>query len=65
MRPEFGQIEQINWVPLEKAEFAKFKSQIAAALDWVLKTLDETERSRRLPRTNFDQPIRERVRRAS
>jgi len=65
MKPQVPSSIEIDWVAMSSAEVARFSPQIIAGLQWVLKTLDEAERMRKLPRTQFDQPVQERIRRAS
>lgn len=54
-----------DWAPLSESETARFAPQICAGLEFILRLLEETERAKKLPRTSFDQPVQERLRRAS
>jgi hypothetical protein len=56
---------QIEWTSLNKSDEARFAPQLKAGLKWLLELLDETERARKSPRTIYDQPVNERMRRAS
>jgi hypothetical protein len=55
----------MEWTPFSQTDLAKFRSQLVAGLQGLLNLLEETERRRKLPRTSFDLPVQERMRRAS
>jgi hypothetical protein len=56
---------KIGWTELSKSDEVLFSPQIKAGFNWLLNLLDETERTRKIRRSIYDQPIKERLRRAS
>jgi hypothetical protein len=65
MRPMVPTSMDIEWTQMSESEIARFSPQEAAAVEWVLELLDETEEAKKIRRTVFDQAIQERARRAS
>ncbi|HEY9793873.1 MAG TPA: hypothetical protein V6D22_25985 [Candidatus Obscuribacterales bacterium] len=59
------QDEQTNWTVVQAGHYDKFRADVASAFRWLIHTLDETERRQGVPRSDFDEPVQRRTRRAS
>lgn len=50
---------------MSQSDLVRFRPQLIAAFDGLIRMLEETEWARKLPRSNYDVPVQQRIRKAS